>query len=222
MRIRGLTVGLTIFAIAPAGARAQERPPPQLATVDASGRVIPVSPIPAPAARSDRARATPPCSIDKALPVAEARALVTRVAMEEDFYPDFVLAVAKIESRFNSVAISEKGAFGLMQLMPETAKRFQVDLCDPVGNVRGGIRFLRALHEKYRNPFYILAAYNAGEDAVEKNRGVPAYPETVRYVAEVINDFYTLPAPGRTVAGRSPSKAPPGAGWNDGFVMHID
>ncbi|MGF7056263.1 soluble lytic murein transglycosylase-like protein [Bosea sp. OAE752] len=154
--------------------------------------------------------------------MAEARALVTRVAMEEDFYPDFVLAVAKIESRFNSVAISEKGAFGLMQLMPETAKRFQVDLCDPVGNVRGGIRFLRALHEKYRNPFYILAAYNAGEDAVEKNRGVPAYPETVRYVAEVINDFYTLPAPGRTVAGRSPSKAPPGAGWNDGFVMHID
>lgn len=222
MRIRGLTVGLTIFTIASAGARAQERPPPQLAAVDTSGRVIPVSPIPAPAARSDRARATLPCSIDKALPAAEARALVTRVATEEDFYPDFVLAVAKIESRFNSVAISEKGAFGLMQLMPETAKRFQVDLCDPVGNVRGGIRFLRALHEKYRNPFYILAAYNAGEDAVEKNRGVPAYPETVRYVAEVINDFYTLPAPGRTVAGRSPSKAPPGAGWNDGFVMHID
>ena len=148
--------------------------------------------------------------------------MVIRVATEEDFYPDFVLAVAKIESRFNSVAISEKGAFGLMQLMPETAKRFQVDLCDPAGNVRGGVRFLRVLHEKYRNPFYILAAYNAGEDAVEKSRGVPASAETLRYVAEVINDFYALPAPGRAVAGKSPSRAPPRAGWNDGFVMHID
>ncbi|MFC5396137.1 lytic transglycosylase domain-containing protein, partial [Bosea vestrisii] len=69
---------------------------------------------------------------------------------------------------------------------------------------------------------YILAAYNAGEDAVEKNRGVPAFPETIRYVAEVINDFYALPAPGRTAARTSSSKATAQAAWNDGFVMHID
>lgn len=148
--------------------------------------------------------------------------LVARVAAEEDFYPDFVLSVAKTESRFNSVALSEKGAFGLMQLMPVTAKRFKVDLCDPASNVLGGVRFLRALHQKYRNPFYILAAYNAGEGAVEKNRGVPAFPETIRYVAEVINDFYALPAPGRGAARTSSSKATAQAAWNDGFVMHID
>jgi len=203
-------------------AHAQDRAASRLATVDASGRVLTVSPAPVAAPRIDRGGRAPPCAIDKPLPPEEARALVTRIASEENFYPDFVLSVAKTESRFNSVAISEKGAFGLMQLMPATAKRFEVDLCDPAGNVRGGVRLLRALHEKYRNPFYILAAYNAGEDAVEKSRGVPAYAETVRYVAEVINDFYTLPAPGRVPAGKSPSKASASAGRNDGFVMHMD
>ena len=222
MRIRSLTVGIGIVASAFVGASAQDRSRSHHATVDASGRVLPVSPAPTQAAGSDRAGGAAPCAIDKPLSAEEARALVTRVAMEEDFYPDFVLSVAKTESRFNSVALSEKGAFGLMQLMPATAKRFKVDLCDPAGNVLGGVRFLRALHQKYRNPFYILAAYNAGEDAVEKNRGVPAFPETIRYVAEVINDFYLLPAPGRGAVRTFPSKATAAAAWNDGFVMHID
>lgn len=222
MRFRRLTVGFGIIVAGLAAANAQDRAGSRLAIVDASGRALPVSPAPRAVPRTGWGRGTPPCSIDKPLPPEEARALVTRIAREENFYPDFVLSVAKTESRFNSVAISEKGAFGLMQLMPATAKRFQVDLCDPAGNVRGGVRFLRALHEKYRNPFYILAAYNAGEDAVEKSRGIPAFAETVRYVAEVINDFYTLPGPGRRAAGKSPSSAPASTASNDGFVMHID
>jgi soluble lytic murein transglycosylase-like protein len=221
MRIRGLAVGLPLVAAGLTLAHAQDRAAPRLAIVDASGRVLPASPAPAPP-KAGRGGRTPPCAIDKPLSLEAARALVARIASEENFYPDFVLSVAKTESRFNSVAISQKGAFGLMQLMPTTAKRFDVDLCDPAGNVRGGIRFLRELHEKYRNPLYILAAYNAGEDAVEKSRGVPAYAETLRYVAEVINDFYTLPAPGRAAAGRSPSKSSTSTGWSDGFVMHID
>lgn len=222
MRIRSLTVGIWIVASAFSGAFAQDRSPSRFATVDESGRVLPIPPAPAQLTRPGKAGSAAACATDKALPADEARALVTRVATEEDFYPDFVLSVAKIESRFNSVAVSEKGAFGLMQLMPATAKRFKIDLCDPAANVLGGVRFLRALHEKYRNPFYILAAYNAGEDAVEKNRGVPAFPETVRYVAEVINDFYALPAPGRATARTSPSRAGLPAAWSDGFVMHID
>ena len=222
MRIRSLAVGFGIVASAFASVHAQDRSPSRPATVDASGRVLPVPPAPAQAASAGREGGSAPCAIDKPLSAEDARALVTRIATEEDFYPDFVLSVAKAESRFNSIALSEKGAFGLMQLMPATAKRFKVDLCDPTGNVLGGVRFLRALHQKYRNPFYILAAYNAGEDAVEKNRGVPAFPETIRYVAEVINDFYALPAPGRTAARTSLSKATAQAAWNDGFVMHID
>lgn len=220
MRIRALTAGIGIIAAGLAAGHAQDRAASRLATVDAAGRVQPVKPAPATAANANRGGGSPPCAVDKPLSPEEARALVTRIAGEEKFYPDFVLSVAKIESRFNSVALSEKGAFGLMQLMPATAKRFGVDLCDPVGNVRGGIRFLRTLYEKYRNPFYILAAYNAGEDAVEKSRGIPAYAETVRYVSEVINDFYTLPAPGRVASSKSLSTT--SASWSDGFVMHID
>jgi len=223
MRLRGLAVGWGLVAAGLTAAQAQDRAASRPATVDASGGVPPVSPAPVPAPPgAEKGRRTPPCPIDKPLSPEAARALVARIASEENFHPDFVLSVAKTESRFNSVAISPKGAFGLMQLMPTTAKRFDVDLCDPAGNVRGGIRFLRVLHEKYRNPFYILAAYNAGEDAVEKSRGVPAYAETVRYVAEVINDFYTLPAPGRAAAGRSAPMSSTSTGWSDGFVMHID
>jgi hypothetical protein len=132
-----------------------------------------------------------------------------------------------------------------MQLMPETAQRFKVDLCDPADNVRGGVRFLRALHEKYRNPFFILAAYNAGEGAVEESRGVPPFPQTVRFVAQVINDFYAWPAlasshgrapdreannhssliePGvaRATPGTSVPQSSPQVRWDDGFVMHVD
>jgi hypothetical protein len=178
--------------------------------------------------------------------VDEARALVVRIATEEGFDPVFVQSVAKIESHFNSTALSNKGAFGLMQLEPETAQRFKVDRCDPTDNVRGGVRFLRALHNKYRNPFFILAAYNAGEGAVDSSRGVPPFPETVRFVARVINDIYTWPVPGQADSQRDlprkmadrPDLTEPGitsaqprasaptlssqARWNDGFVMHVD
>jgi len=174
---------------------------------------------------------------------AEAEALVRRVAQAEDFYPDFVLSVARIESHFRADQVSPKGAVGLMQLMPATAARFAVDICDPADNVRGGVRYLRVLHDRYHNPFYMLAAYNAGEDAVAQYRGVPPFPETVRYVADVINDFYTLPSPGIASAARAmsaadsparhsparrPTSAPssaaaqPEAGWSQGFVMHVE
>jgi soluble lytic murein transglycosylase-like protein len=231
------------------GGQAQERgAQPHLAAVDAFGRVAPISSGAASVEHVNVRRAGSPCKIGQPLAAAEARALVTKIAAQENFYPDFVLSVARSESEFNSIALSDKGAFGLMQLMPATAERFKVDLCDPAGNVLGGVRYLRALHEKYRNPFFILAAYNAGEEAVERNRGVPPYPETVRFVSQVINDFYTWPAPGgatrhdaRGAVSSAPDLIEPAgphaaanataapdtkptahAGWEDGFVMHID
>ncbi|ACI94790.1 lytic transglycosylase, catalytic [Afipia carboxidovorans OM5] len=244
MSIRISAIGFSVMA-ALGGAYAQDAAQPaRLAAVDALGRVLPVEQPPASFERIDSTfAAVAPCAGVKAIAADEARALVVRIATEENFYPDFVQAVAKNESRFNSIALSDKGAFGLMQLKPETAQRFKVDLCNPADNVRGGVRFLRALHEKYRNPFFILAAYNAGEGAVEENRGVPPFPETVRFVAQVINDFYVWPAPGnasrpgrRTAVGQpdliepdtpsaaaaSPTKAAPEAHWSDGFVMHVD
>lgn len=243
MSIRGTAVVLSVMAmVSGAHGEDQRSASPRIATIDAKGRVTPVQDDQPASQRIDAPTSGAPCKIGEAMTTEEARGLVLKIATEEGFSPDFVLAVAKNESGFNSISISEKGAVGLMQLMPATAQRFKVDLCDPADNVLGGIRFLRALHEKYRNPFYVLAAYNAGEDVVEKSRGLPAYPETVRFVAQVINDVYALPTPGASPRRGSRSPGPdtpdliepaapsaastPGArsraGWDDGFVMHID
>ena len=136
-----------------------------------------------------------PCSAPIDMDAATARTLVEKIAKEESFYPEFVLAVAHGESRFDANALSPKGAVGLMQLEPATAERYKVNICDPADNVRGGVRFLRDLHARYRNPLFILAAYNAGEENLQQYHGVPPYPETVRFVATVLNEFYDWPAP---------------------------
>lgn len=112
MWIRSLTVGIGIVASAFVGVHAQDRSPSRHATVDASGRVLPVSPAPTQAAGSDRAGGSAPCATDKTLSPEEARALVTRVATEEDFYPDFVLSVAKTESRFTRSRSRRRGPSG--------------------------------------------------------------------------------------------------------------
>lgn len=168
------------------------------------------------------------CSFGKVPSPSEAEALARKIATEEGFDPSLVVAVARAESRFRMDQISPKGATGLMQLMPATATRFGVDACDPADNVRGGIRYLRVLQERYRNPMHVLAAYNAGEDAVEQHRGVPPYPETVRYVATVINDLNGWPIPAPASAGRprranlTPDRSKPEASWSQGFVMHVE
>ena len=101
-------------------------------------------------------------------------------------------AVISVESRYNSKAVSKKGAAGLMQLMPQTAKRYGVaDAFDPLQNLNGGARYLRDLLRLFNNNTSLaLAAYNAGEQAVMKygNR-IPPYRETLNYVPQVL-DFY--------------------------------
>jgi hypothetical protein len=134
-----------------------------------------------------------PCPGVPALTREAARGLVMRIATDENFFPDFVQSVARIESAFVSNAFSGR-AYGLMQLTPATAARFQVDLCDPEGNVRGGIRYLRHLHAHIRNPLYILAAYNGGEQMLIERNGLPPTLETLTYIARVMDDFYDWPA----------------------------
>ena len=105
--------------------------------------------------------------------------------------PDLVRAVIKTESDFNTRARSNKGAMGLMQLMPDTARLHNVgDAYDPNENVEGGVRHLRMLLERYQGDLELsLAAYNAGAGAVEKHRGIPPYNETREYVRKVLR-FY--------------------------------
>ncbi|WP_431323411.1 lytic transglycosylase domain-containing protein [Rhizobium sp. YTU87027] len=137
----------------------------------------------------------PPCGPSPAS-VEDIKALAVDSAGRHGVDPDFALAVVWTESRFDQLRNSPKGARGPMQLMPETARRFNVtDVCDPADNIDGGMRYLRALLDEFKSPIIAAAAYNAGEQAVYNSGGLPAYPETVRYVASVINHQLGLAFP---------------------------
>ena len=104
---------------------------------------------------------------------------------------DLIRAVIKAESDFRSNARSQKGAIGLMQLMPETARLHNVaDAYDPSENVEGGVRHLKMLLERYQGNFQLsLAAYNAGSAAVEKHGGIPPFAETKEYIRRVLRYY---------------------------------
>lgn len=130
------------------------------------------------------------------LTAAEIARLVVEAAQKYRVDPAFALAVSTAESRLDRDRNSPKGARGPMQLMPPTADFLGVtDICDPAENIEGGVRLLKSLFETYRNPLIVAAAYNAGETNVQKYGGVPPFPETVRFVAEVINRQIGLPLP---------------------------
>ena len=114
--------------------------------------------------------------------------IVDQVAGHHQLDAALVHAVVQVESAYNPGAVSRRGAVGLMQLMPDTARRYGVrDPRDPQGNLDGGVRYLRDLILRFNNVVLALAAYNAGENAVERygNR-IPPFPETQRYVRKVI------------------------------------
>jgi hypothetical protein len=100
---------------------------------------------------------------------------------------DLVRAVIQVESEYDSLAVSSKGAQGLMQLMPGTARRFGVaDAFDPRQNIFGGVQYLRSLLDLFNGDVSLaLAGYNAGENAVARYRGVPPYRETRNYVQKI-------------------------------------
>ena len=126
---------------------------------------------------------------------AELRALVDRLSRQEGLDPRLVDALVQAESAYNPRAISKKGAMGLMQLMPQTARRLNVDdPFDPEQNVRGGVREFSRLIDRYSgNLSLALAAYNAGEGAVTKYQGIPPYRETRNYVARIMETYTGRP-----------------------------
>jgi soluble lytic murein transglycosylase-like protein len=118
----------------------------------------------------------------------EIEAHVREVAARYGVSPRLVAAIIEAESEFNPRAVSRRGARGLMQLMPATAESLDVgDSFDPLANIEGGVRHLRRLMDRFDGDLpLVLAAYNAGENAVVLHGGVPPYRETQRYVARIM------------------------------------
>ncbi|MBI4465716.1 MAG: lytic transglycosylase domain-containing protein [Acidobacteria bacterium] len=113
--------------------------------------------------------------------------MIHQAATEHQVDPELVRAVVQVESNFNPYAVSPKGAQGLMQLVPATARRFGVrNVFDPRANLDGGIRYLKYLMQLFNGDLRLtLAAYNAGENAVGRSGGVPTYPETQEYLRKI-------------------------------------
>ena len=125
--------------------------------------------------------------------------------------PYVVAAVVQVESAFNPRAISRKGARGLMQLLPATARRFGLqrkkDLFNPQKNLEAGVKYLKWLSERFSgDAARVLAAYNAGEGAVERFGGVPPYQETRDYVSRIFGLLGLVPP-----AESAPASLAPGA-----------
>jgi soluble lytic murein transglycosylase-like protein len=113
-------------------------------------------------------------------------AMIDRMSAAQGVDPKLVRAVIQVESAYQQRARSRKGAIGLMQLMPDTARQYGVaDPYDPASNIEAGIKHLKMLLQRFPRDL-ALAAYNAGEAAVQRFRGIPPYPETRAYVSRIL------------------------------------
>lgn len=117
---------------------------------------------------------------------SNVKELVEATSRQYDVNPALVDSVIQVESNYNPFAVSPKGAQGIMQLLPSTARRFGVrNTFDPKQNIEGGVKYLKFLQDTFKDDRLAVAAYNAGEKAVAKYNNVPPYPETMAYVAQV-------------------------------------
>ena len=132
-----------------------------------------------------------PAPVATVVPAAEPvpyGEIIDSVSAAHDVSPQLVRAVIRVESNYQVRARSQKGAMGLMQLMPDTARRFAVvDPYNPRQNIEGGIKYLKTLLDRFPTVGLALAAYNSGEAAVDRFRGIPPYAETQNYVSQILH-----------------------------------
>lgn len=224
-----------VKAVPPAAPAEAARPDPPKPAAEAP-REIPKPETPAPSPASNpalRPAAPPPPSpsdeierlkkaadllvkVNEALgmPQSPYGKIIYDIAVRHSINPHLVAALIHVESAFNPRAVSPKGAYGLMQLLPETARRFGVrkkkDLFNPKKNLEAGVSYLKWLADRFDGDAEkILAAYNAGEGAVERFGGVPPYQETQSYVQKIFGllGFAMPPSP---VPAAPPPAAPAG------------
>jgi soluble lytic murein transglycosylase-like protein len=140
-----------------------------------------------PILRAELERGGPRARAARTIPAAAIEALIAANAPAYSVDPALVRSIVEAESGFDPRATSPAGARGLMQLMPETARSLGVsDAYDPAQNLRGGVRYLRGLLDRFGDVRLAIAAYNAGPAAVERFGGVPPYSETRAYVQRVL------------------------------------
>jgi hypothetical protein len=191
-RLRCAGMVLCFASVAPAASLTKQLPPHVRSVVraDAHGRLVRtviVTPRIQPKA-SNTAETSVDTQASSQQEFAEVPNLVEEAAKRHDVDPLLVHSVIQVESNYNPYAVSPKGAQGLMQLMPETARRFGVrNSFDIKENIEGGVRYLKYLGTLFpQDPRLTVAAYNAGEGAVWKyGNSIPPYRETVQYVDRV-------------------------------------
>jgi soluble lytic murein transglycosylase-like protein len=153
-----------------------------------------MEPAPPPAIAETPPAVPAPAPLNAPKPIVD---LVSKIAPEYRVSVPLVIAIIQAESNYDAVAVSPKNAQGLMQLIPETARRFRVkNPFDPVQNVRGGIAYLRWLLAYFEGEIpLVAAAYNAGEKSVERYGGIPPFAETQAYVRRIVASVGALAQP---------------------------
>ena len=188
---------------APAPATAKD-PAPAANPAPAATSIPATAPAPAPLDSLERLRKAADLLLEANAAMGVPRSpygqLIYEIAVRHSINPQLVAALIHVESSFNSRAVSPKGAYGLMQLLPGTARRFGLtkkkDLFDPKKNLEAGVKYLKWLTTRFGGDVQkILAAYNAGEGAVERFGGIPPYRETQRYVKKIFDLLGFAPDP---------------------------
>jgi hypothetical protein len=160
-------------------------------------------------ASSGRGGALPPAYASSLREMPNRRDAVRRAGEKYGVPEALLTAVLQVESNFNPLAVSPKGALGIMQIMPETGRDLGLtDFFDPEANLDAGTRYLASLLRTFARRDLALAAYNAGPGAVMKYGGVPPYPETRDYVARVLELYRKLQEPEEMPVSSARSGAP--------------
>ena len=152
--------------------------------------------------------------------------MIDRIAAQYEVEAPLVHSVIRAESNYNAMAISNKGALGMMQLIPSTARRFGVqNPFDPRQNVEGGVRYLRFLLNYFSGDYpKAIAAYNAGENAVDRYQGIPPYAETRNYVYQVAKNLKAARQAQEAKLAKAatpPAPVPAGDGKSEETYNHI-
>jgi len=150
------------------------------------------------------------CSAQYSTSKSEIKEKIVKCSIEQGVDPALALSIAQQESKFNKNARSSRGAVGVFQLVPSTAKALKIDPYCLNGNILGGVKYLKMMQNKFGSMELVIAAYNAGPGAVRKHKGVPPYSQTRAYVRKIMANYnYLKKNPDPAMIAVAKQKEPP-------------